>query len=153
VWRDERPEDDDAVLSLCLALNREDPGPEPVGPDQIRRTLHELRNEPTRGKAVVLDVDGRVCGYALLISFWSNELGGEVCTIDELYVAPDARGQGRGRALVERVREMWARPIVATALETSPANDRALAFYRRLGFTGSNTALVRRHSMPHEQRT
>ena len=56
--------------------------------------LAKLREEPNRGRAVICDVEGRTVGYALLISFWSNELGGEVCYIDELFVAPLYRGRG-----------------------------------------------------------
>jgi GNAT superfamily N-acetyltransferase len=63
-------------------------------PRCVRRTLAKLRKEPNRGRAVVCDMDGRAVGYALLISFWSNELGGEVCTIDEVFVAPEYRGRG-----------------------------------------------------------
>jgi hypothetical protein len=68
---------------MCMELNAEDPGPNPVQPQHVRRTLAKLREEPNRGRAVVCDVERRTVGYALLISFWSNELGGEVCNIDE----------------------------------------------------------------------
>jgi ribosomal protein S18 acetylase RimI-like enzyme len=148
VWRDGTDADDDAVVSLCLALNVEDPGPAPVSEDQVRRSLSELRSRPLRGKASVLEVGGLVQGYALLIAFWSNELGGDVCVIDEIYVAPDFRGRGYVTALFEALQDVWGRPIVAAALETSPGNVRADAFYRRLGFVGSNTAMVRRFGGP-----
>jgi GNAT superfamily N-acetyltransferase len=144
VWRDGKPADDDDIVALCFALNVEDPGPLPVPEDHIRRTLSELRGHPWRGKASVLEIEGLVRGYAFLIAFWSNELGGEVCVIDEMYVAPDVRGQGHATSLLECIPEAWGRPIVAAALETSPANERANAFYRRLEFEGSNTAMTRR---------
>src|SRR5260370_403224 len=71
--------DAEAIGSMCMELNAEDPGPNPVQPQQVRRSLAKLREEPNRGRAVVCDVERRTVGYALLISFWSNELGGEVC--------------------------------------------------------------------------
>ena len=73
---------------MCLGLYREDPGPRPVAREQIEHTLAMLRDEPSRGRVLVLEVDGRPEGYALLIAFWSNELGGEVCEVDELFVNP-----------------------------------------------------------------
>jgi GNAT superfamily N-acetyltransferase len=99
MWRVATASDDEAVVSMCMTLNVEDPGPTPVGPQQVRRTLAKLREDANRGRAVVCDVEGRTVGYALLIPFWSNELGGEVCNIDELFVAPQYRGRGLATAL------------------------------------------------------
>src|SRR5260370_18868596 len=99
MWRLATASDDEAIVSMCVALNAEDPGPNPVQSQHVRRTLAKLREEPNRGRAVVCDFEGRTVGYALLISFWSNELGGEVCNIDELFVAPQYRGRGLATAL------------------------------------------------------
>jgi len=49
----------------------------------------------------VLDVGGVAAGYVLLISFWSNELGGEICNVDEPSVAQSLRSQGHASRLVE----------------------------------------------------
>ncbi len=152
MWRDAAEADDAAVVELCLALNREDPGPQPVSTAQVFTTLRTLRAEPMRGKTVVLELGGTVQGYALLVSFWSNELGGEVCTVDELYVAAGARSHGHGSALFEQLSQLWGRPAVAVALETMPANERARTFYRRIGFEGENVALVRRNTTGHARR-
>jgi ribosomal protein S18 acetylase RimI-like enzyme len=147
-WRRAGPGDDDAVVSACLALNAEDPGPRPVSEAQVRCTLRALREEPWRGCAAVLEADGAVAGYALLVSFWSNELGGEVCTIDEVFVAPAQRGRGHATSLFELLAAggdpLWPARPVALTVETTPANERARGLYRRLGFGGGNLALVRR---------
>lgn len=101
MWRDAVPADDEAIVRMCAALNAEDPGPDPVPTENMRRTLPTLRESPARGRAVVLEVDRQVAGYALLISFWSNELGGEVCVIDELYVDHEHRGSRHATRLLE----------------------------------------------------
>ncbi len=139
-WRISQPNDDDLIVDLCLALNREDPGPQHVGVDQIRNTLMELRANPVRGRTAVLELDGRVEGYAFLIAYWSNELGGEICNIDEIYVRPDRRGRGYGRILVQAVvagDSVWPGRPAAIAVEVSPTNERAMALYSRLGFIRS----------------
>ena len=126
--------------------NHEDPGPRPVPPAHVQATLATLRAEPYRGRAVVLELDGRVTGYALLISFWSNELGGEVCEIDELFVAPEHRSRGHGAALFAAVErgELWPSPPVAMALIIHDDNERARRLYERLGFDVSGISMVRR---------
>lgn len=145
MWRLASPADDDVVTGLCLSLNREDPGPRPVPSGQVLRTLEALRAEPQRGRALVLEVDGRVAGYALLIAFWSNELGGEICIVDELYVAPALRGRGLATSLLEAIprdRDLWPRAPAAVGVEVTPGNARARALYERVGFTAGNLTLV-----------
>ncbi|MGH8012031.1 MAG: GNAT family N-acetyltransferase [Candidatus Binataceae bacterium] len=128
-----------------MALYAEDPSPAPVAPEQVRNTLAKLRAEPYRGRVVVCDIDGCPVAYAFLISFWSNELGGEVCVIDELFVVPASRSRGLATALFARLanREhaLWPARAVALALEVTPHNARARALYERLGFCGENVAM------------
>jgi ribosomal protein S18 acetylase RimI-like enzyme len=147
MWRVAMISDDEAIVSMCMALNAEDPGPAPVRPDQMRRTLIKLREEPNRGRAVVCEVDGRAAGYALLISFWSNELGGDVCNIDELFVAPEYRGRGLATALFDQLSDrgqsLWPVRPAALALEVTPQNERARTLYERMGFRGKNVAMRR----------
>jgi GNAT superfamily N-acetyltransferase len=145
MWRLATALDDESIVSMCMALNTEDPGPAPVHPRQVLRTLARLREEPYRGRALVCEVDGYPAGYALLISFWSNELGGEVCNIDELFVAPAFRGRGLAAnlftALTGSEQQLWPEKPVALELEVSPANKRARALYERLGFCGNNLSM------------
>jgi ribosomal protein S18 acetylase RimI-like enzyme len=147
MWRPARTEDDPEIVRMCLELNREDPGDGPVPAAQVQATLAALRAEPVRGRAVVLEERGRVEGYALLVSFWSNELGGEVCNVDELYVAPGARRRGHARALLEALGSgspLWPRSPVAVELEVSPANAGAGALYAGLGFAPTRNRQLRR---------
>ncbi len=147
MWRPATPADDDALIRLGLSLYAEDPSPEEVPAASFRRTLDTLRAEPTRGCALALEIEGRVVGYALLVSFWSNELGGEVCDIDELYVAPEARSHGHSSRLLDALAagsKLWPGDAVALALEVTPDNARARALYERLGFAGKNLGLRRR---------
>jgi GNAT superfamily N-acetyltransferase len=152
-WRALRHDDQDdvtAVMALGQALYAEDPGARPIGKKDIARTLRRLQQEPVRGRVVVVASRDRgaafVVGYAILCSFWSNELGGEVCTVDELYVAQHARGRGLGSGLVRGLVDgslPWFRRAVALELEVTPGNTRARALYERLGFKLRKNASLR----------
>ena len=150
MWRLVTEDDDDLIAEMCLGLYREDPGPPPGGARHMRETLATLRREPWRGRAVVLDLGQEVVGYALLIAYWSNELGGEVCSVDELYVTRDFRGRGHGTRMFEGIErgDLWAAPLIAIALGVTPGNTRARRLYERLGFAAVGTSMVKRVGSP-----
>ncbi|MGC4122462.1 MAG: GNAT family N-acetyltransferase [Myxococcales bacterium] len=153
MWRIARQGEDDAIVGMCLELYREDPGPVAVTDAQIRKTLAVLRREPVRGRAVVCELEDRPIGYALLVAFWSNELGGEICEVDELFVMRDHRSQGHGRALFAAIErgEVWPAPPVAIALGVTPGNARARRLYEGLGFRAVGTNMVRRAALTPEK--
>jgi GNAT superfamily N-acetyltransferase len=145
-WRECRAEDHPLVASMVLALYEEDPAPTPVTLEGALRTLRRLEAEPVRGRAVLHGDGFGVDAYALLCSFWSNELGGEVCIVDELFVVPSARRRGIASGLISGLarRELpWFRDAVALELEVTPGNVRARALYERLGFAAYKNAMMR----------
>jgi GNAT superfamily N-acetyltransferase len=145
MWRPSRPDEDDAIVRMCLSLYAEDPG-DPVGEDQIRRTLAAFRAEPARGRALVAEQDGALVGYALLAAFWSNECGGEIVVIDELWVAPSHRGRGISTSVLTQIGvdpSLWPGQPVALELETTPDNENARRLYERVGFKLKNRTMRR----------
>jgi ribosomal protein S18 acetylase RimI-like enzyme len=147
MWRLAKQNDDELIVAMCLELNREDPGSKPVPAEHTRRTLLEIKKNPVRGKALVLEFEGAVVGYSFLMAFWSNELGGEICYIDELYVAPLARGRGLSTQLLNeltsRTGKFWRADCVALDLEVTPDNDRARKLYSSLGFKVWKNTMMR----------
>lgn len=136
-WRALQRSERDAVAALITNLYEDDPAPTPMSREMALATLARLDAEPLRGRAVVYDEGAGPVAYAILCAFWSNELGGEVCIIDELYAKPEARDRGIGTRLIRGLvaGEMpWFRDAVAVELEVTPNNDRARALYQRLGF-------------------
>ena len=136
-WRPARSDEDDALVEMSLALYGDAAALLGVEATQIYETLETFRREPLRGRALVLDADGELAGFSFLAAFWSNELGGEICVVDELYVKPDWRGRGHATALLAALRTdrlLWPRRPVAFELEVAPQNPDARRLYERLGY-------------------
>ena len=89
------------------------------------------------GDSVILlaERDGRAVGLAQVFPTLSSLDLAPLWTLGDLFVAPDARGAGIGRALLRAVCERAAGAGAASvALETARTNTRAQALYESEGF-------------------
>src|SRR5438477_6450973 len=121
---------DDAVVSMMNALYAEDSATAPHDSSKFAQTLRLLRSEPARGRVILfLEENNSLHGYAIVIPFWSNELGGAVAFVDELYVIPNSRRMGIARGLFEFVNRERPFGAVAMSLEVSPKNQKAWNLY------------------------
>src|SRR5437764_14644906 len=73
-------------------------------------------------------------GFASLFWTWATTRGGRLGVMNDLYVAPEARGSGAAEALIEACRERCVqRGAVALEWQTAVDNHRAQALYDRIG--------------------
>lgn len=111
----------------------------PVSDDHPRRTFEEtVGGSPlARGWLIRDGQSGRAVGYMLASLTWSNEFGGRVAWLEELYLRPETRGQGLGRRVLETViAELKERDRVAGfRLEVAPANEEVGILYEKMGFS------------------
>jgi ribosomal protein S18 acetylase RimI-like enzyme len=132
VVREATPEDGDAVGRLLDAFNREYGEPTP-GPGALAERVRELM--AGGDTAVLLTGDGPH-GLALLRFWRSLWTPNEVAYLAELYVVPDQRGHGLGRALMDAALDL-ARRRGADYMELNTAESdlAARALYESLGFS------------------
>ncbi|VTR97635.1 GNAT family N-acetyltransferase [Tuwongella immobilis] len=132
------------VCSMMAGLYAEDPPSSPAPIDRFPVTIETLLTQPHLG-TIVLIWEELPIGYALLIPYWSNEFGGIILMIDELYIEAPHRGRGIGRGFFEWLTVNRRVDHVALMLEVSPRNHAARRLYESLGFTErSNRLLIRR---------
>jgi GNAT superfamily N-acetyltransferase len=94
-----------------------------------------LRDAVEAGEIEVLTahVDGSVVGVAVLAQRLSVSAAGLFASIEELYVVPEARGRGVGRALLEAVGERCTARGVSY-VEAQVEDEEAAAFYAAVGY-------------------
>jgi ribosomal protein S18 acetylase RimI-like enzyme len=124
---------DDAptVGRLLHAFNREYDDPTP-SPQELAVRVRELLDAGDT-RVVLADDDAGVAILRLRPALWTRALEGYLA---ELYVVPERRGRGLGRALLERTLEV-AREAGADRIDLGTSEDdvAARALYERMGFT------------------
>ena len=78
--------------------------------------------------------DGETAGYGLVAKTYSQEAGGMVWWIEEIYVLPEYRGKGIGSAYLEYLFSVKPDNVKRMRLEVERENEGAVALYKRLGF-------------------
>lgn len=134
--------DQEIVSQLISAFYQESPEGKPMTPAKISRTLDQLSKSPSTGTILLVERPDQIIGYALLINFWSNEYGGNILVIDELYILPSFRSRGIGSQLIKHLAESRFNDCIALDLEVLPYNQRALQLYQQLGFQLSDRAYL-----------
>jgi GNAT superfamily N-acetyltransferase len=94
-----------------------------------------LREAVKAGELEVLAAraEGRVVGVAVLAYRLSISAGGLFASVEDLYVEPDARRRGVGRALLEAVGERCAASGVSY-VEAQVEDEETTAFYAAVGY-------------------
>jgi GNAT superfamily N-acetyltransferase len=120
------------------------------------RLLHEVEATATHVEALlfgphprafcdIVSVDGEDVGFALWFYNLSTFLGRHGLYLEDLYVRPQARGRGAGKALLANLaRRCVAENLGRMEWSVLDWNAPAIAFYDSLGATTQSAWLTRR---------
>ncbi|HBR02944.1 MAG TPA: GNAT family N-acetyltransferase, partial [Ruminiclostridium sp.] len=86
----------------------------------------------------IFEYGGQIAGYALLSQTYSNEAGGLVLWIEEVYILPEYRRKGLGHEFFVFVEQRYKGMVARIRLEADKTNERAIELYRKLGFANLN---------------
>jgi GNAT superfamily N-acetyltransferase len=104
----------------------------PVG--HIERTFEEVIANSPYAKAYIIEDNNRTAGYGLLSLTFSNEAGGMVVWIEELYIMKEYRGKGLGNEFLDFINREYAPQAKRIRLEIVDSNKLAEGLYRRKGY-------------------
>jgi ribosomal protein S18 acetylase RimI-like enzyme len=132
-------ESENSVSEFIKSLYREDvSGSMNISDEKIALTFKMLSKHPDYGTIYIVECDRVPIGYSLVINFWSNEYGGLIADIDELYIIPAYRNQEIGTRFINYLIESRPNNLVALELQVLPDNSRASKLYESLGFKKSD---------------
>lgn len=110
----------------------------------LEAALRRLLGDGSLGGAWLVERAGQAIGYAIVTYGYDLEFGGRDAYLTELWIDPEARGQGAATAVLELLApELTAREVRALHLQVRPENP-AMRLYARAGFVASPRVVMTR---------
>ena len=133
VVRAAQEEEAEAVAALVNAINSLD-GSAPTVPMTAAIVRRDLLGPAPRALLRVAEWRGEVAGFATAGRIYDAERVADALMLLDLYVAPEARRQGLGRALMAALASEARRSgAVCLWWGVDEGDDEAAAFYRAIG--------------------
>lgn len=100
----------------------------------ISDTFDELMRSDNYLVGYLMEYEKNIAGYVLLTKTFSQEAGGMVLWIDELFVMPEYRCRGLGHEFFSYLKINLPDNVKRIRLEVENSNKKAAALYKSLGF-------------------
>lgn len=106
----------------------------PTDEDMLGMARALISGPSTEGVQLIARQDGAAVGYATIFWTWSGTRGRRIGVMNDLFVAPEARGSGAAEALIAACRTRCAEHgAIELEWTTAKDNHRAQAVYDRVG--------------------
>lgn len=130
---------------MVVQLYVDDPSSTVMTLERATAQAQRMLAEPNLARALLVMHEGITVGYVVLVPFFSNEYGGIVGVVDELFIDREHRSRGHGAAVLNEIAD-WSRAhgFVMLELEANAGNVRAQALYTRNGFSAHTRVLMHR---------
>ena len=105
-----------------------------VDDSHFASTFEELMRSEDYAICYIFELDGKTAGYSLLAKTYSQEAGGFVIWIEEIFVLPEFRGRGIGREFFSFLLKKRPENVKRLRLEAEKENEGAIRLYKSFGF-------------------
>jgi len=100
----------------------------------FEKTFDMLIKKDPMVDGFIIESDGVPAGYCLASFAYSNEVGGIVMWIEELFILPQFRKKGLASSLFDYVKSNYSDKAKRFRLEYTKSNARAARLYTKMGF-------------------
>ena len=134
IIRDVYKEDEQQFIDMCLDFYSTDAVLLPMDVSKIKKTFQQALSNSPHLRLVFLTDKNQTVGYGLFAFYWSNEAGGLVAQLEELYILPEHRGKQYGHAFFDWCLDTYQEQVTRFRLEVCKSNTGAIKLYERYGF-------------------
>lgn len=121
-------------LEMCRGFYSGDAVDHPIPEEYMQATFDEIVRQGPYLRGVLFELDGKTAGYSQLSFTFSNEVGGFVVLIEEIFVLPEFQGKGIGGAFLDWLLSEYKGKAKRFRLEVCAGNAGAIRLYAKKGF-------------------
>ena len=126
--------DRDLYIEMAEEFYHSDAVLHPIPRAHFEKTAEEALKSGTYAEIYLLEYEGKTAGYGLTARTFSQEAGGQVLWIEELYIREAFRSRGLGREFFSYLEENNKGVLSRLRLEVEADNTRAISLYERMGY-------------------
>lgn len=104
-----------------------------VPEEYFQKTVDEVLRSDTYAEIYLFEHEGKTAGYGLTARTFSQEAGGYVMWIEEIYIREEYRSKGLGKEFFGFL-DNKEKNVVRLRLEVEAENVRAVSLYKKLGY-------------------
>ncbi len=108
----------------------------------IDRTILSYQNHPDWGVIWIFENNGIIIGHSIVNKYWSNEYGGLILFIDELFITFKYRLKKIAFNFIIFLINSLNDIYVGIQLEVRKKNKSIIQFYQKLGFNFENSIIL-----------
>lgn len=124
--------DKELYMELVNEFYHSDAVLHPVKTENHEVMFAELMRSDVYAECYIIEFREKVAGFIMIAKTFSQESGGLVVWIEEIFIREEFRSKGLGSAALEFIEKTV--PASRYRLEIEPDNDRARKLYTRLGY-------------------
>ena len=129
-----RSEDKKTYMEMAREFYHSDAVLHPVPDTYFERTADEALRSDVYAEIFLFECENEAAGYGLIAKTYSQEAGGMVWWIEEVYVREAFRSKGIGREFFAYHDKVKGSAVTRMRLEVEEDNTRAVALYKKLGY-------------------
>lgn len=135
--------DAEELTNLSMLLYQEIPSRKDRAENKIVATIRFYEENPNMGAVLMIENPETVIGYAIIFRFWSDEYGGLMLGMDELFIRREFRGRFVASQFIHALMdaEKGDPCFAGMELEAHPGNMVAAGFFENAGFARNHNQL------------
>ena len=126
-----KAEDKEIYIKMAHDFYRMPAVDHPVPDSYLEKTFEECLKSDTYAELFILEWEGKIAGYGLIAKTFSQEAGGMVYWLEELYILEEYRSKGLGSEYFRYMEEQKEEGVTRFRLEVEKENERAWKLYKR----------------------
>ncbi|MDQ0362329.1 GNAT family N-acetyltransferase [Breznakia pachnodae] len=145
IIRDFEERDKREYIEMSTAFYHSDASMEDGSEEQFVTTFVQVMKKSPYVRGLMIEHNHYIIGYALLGFFWCNGNESITILIDELYIKEEYRGNQYGREFFYWLESNYHLDDYTFTLEVNPRNEKALSFYKKLGYKKSKYIVMEKY--------